>query len=79
MEAMRSTWTDSRLDDLSRRVDEGFRRVDVDLRGMRGETNSLRIEMNARFDSLQRTLIQFGGGLVASFVGLIVAFVLTAH
>ena len=83
---MRSTWTDSRLDDLSQRMDEGFRRVDADLRELRaeigsqrGETSSLKVEMNARFDSLQRTLIQFGGGLIASFVGLIVTFVLTRH
>lgn len=98
---MRSTWTDSRLDDLAHRMDDGFARVDRDLRDIRAEigsvrselsaetrslreelsaeTGSLRLEMNARFDSLQRTLIQFGGGLVASFVGLIVAFVLTAH
>ena len=31
---MRSTWTDSRLDDLNRRVDEGFREV-------RGEISAL--------------------------------------
>ena len=98
---MRSTWTDSRLDDLAHRMDEGFARVDRDLRDIRAEigsvrselsaetrslreelsaeTGSLRLEMNARFDALQRTLIQFGGGLVASFLALIVAFVLTAH
>jgi tetrahydromethanopterin S-methyltransferase subunit G len=34
MEAMRSTWTDSRLDDLNSRVDEGFREL-------RGEIGAL--------------------------------------
>jgi 3-dehydroquinate synthetase len=36
----------------------------------------IRSEFNARFDSMQRTMIQFGGGMIATFVGLIVAVVL---
>ncbi|MGV1050078.1 MAG: hypothetical protein ACOYD4_16315 [Solirubrobacterales bacterium] len=60
MEAGRNTWTDSRLDDLSRRVDVGFARVDADLR-----------EVNARIDSLQRTMIQLGGGVIVALIGLI--------
>jgi len=59
---MRSTWTDSRLDDLNGRVaglgnrmDAGFDRV------------------NGRIDSLQRTIIQVGGALAVVFVGLIAA------
>jgi hypothetical protein len=86
MESMRSTWTDERVDDLSSRMDEGFRRVDVDLREIRTTIASLQIDVNGRFDqvngrfdSLQRTLIQCSCGLAASFVCLIVAFVLTAH
>jgi hypothetical protein len=65
---MRESWTDGRLDDLSHRVDEGFRRVDADIR-------DLRAEMNSRFDALQRTMLQIGGGLIAAlimgFMGLI--------
>ena len=64
MEAMRKTWTDERLDDMNRRMESGFKRVDDDIRG-------LRAEMNARFDALQRTLIQLGGGLIAALIGLI--------
>lgn len=60
MEPGRKTWTDARLDDLSRRVDVGFARVDADLR-----------EVNARIDALQRTMIQIGGGVIAALVGLI--------
>jgi hypothetical protein len=64
MEAMRESWTDERMDDLSHRMDKGFDRVDADVR-------ELRTEMNARFDSLQRTLIQVGGGIAAALIGLI--------
>jgi hypothetical protein len=64
MEAMRVSWTDERLDDLSHRMDAGFDRVDADLRELRGE-------MNVRFDALQRTLILAAAGVVASLVGLI--------
>jgi hypothetical protein len=64
MEAMREAWTDARLDDLNHRVEDGFNRVDADIR-------ALRAEMNSRFDSLQRTLIQFGGVMIAALIGLI--------
>lgn len=60
MEAMRQSWTDERLDDLSQRMDSGFARVDADLRAL-----------NSRFDGLQRTMIQVGGGVIAALVGLI--------
>lgn len=57
---MRSTWTDSRLDDLSGRVSD----LGTDVRGLRGEIGAL-----------QRTLIQVGVGLAGTmlvgFVGLI--------
>ncbi|HEX7059183.1 MAG TPA: hypothetical protein VF176_04960 [Solirubrobacterales bacterium] len=58
---MRENWTDARLDDLARRVDDGFNRVDQDLRAL-----------NARFDAMQRAMIQVGGGMIAALVGLIV-------
>jgi hypothetical protein len=54
---MRQSWTDERLDDLNRRVDEGFKRVDAELRAL-----------NGRFDALNRTLLQIGGGLIATLI-----------
>lgn len=48
---MRSTWTDSRLDDLNERVGE-----------VRDEVRDLRREMGA----LKRTMIQLGGGLIGT-------------
>jgi len=66
METMRESWTDARLDDLNCKVDEGFKRVDAELRAL-----------NMRFDALNRTLLQIGGGviatLVAGFFGVIIA------
>ncbi len=61
---MRKSWTDERLDDLSAKVDSGFARVDAELRAV-----------NARFDALQRTMLQIGGGVIAAltagFAGVI--------
>jgi hypothetical protein len=76
MEAMREKWTDERLDDMNARMAEGFHRVDTDLR-------ELRADMNNRFESLQRLIIQVGGGMfgtmVIGFVGLIVTMIFTQH
>jgi hypothetical protein len=32
-------------------------------------------EVNARFDALQRTLLQLGGGLLAALIGLLAALI----
>jgi hypothetical protein len=60
MEAMRSTWTDSRLADLKDEVvhvrDELARQGD-------------------RIDSLTRTIIVVGGGLFAAFIGFLAAII----
>lgn len=50
---MRSTWTDSRLDDLNGRVGE-----------IRDEMRDLRAEIGG----LNRTIIQVGGGVIGTLV-----------
>lgn len=68
MATMRESWTDARLDDMKQGMEAGFKRVNEDIRGLRSE-------MNQRFDALNRTLLQIGGGviaaLIAGFMGLI--------
>ena len=61
---MRHSWTDERLDDMSRRMDQGFARVDVELRAL-----------NGRFDALERILIQIGFVMSASLLGVIATMV----
>lgn len=57
---MRSTWTDSRLDDLNDRVSE-----------LSGRVN----EMGGRIDSLQHTILLVGGGLFAAFIAVLAAII----
>lgn len=49
MEAVRESWTDERMDDLSHRVDEGFRQVDQRFDHVEGDIRALRIEMRTEF------------------------------
>ena len=79
---MRSTWTDSRLDDFAAhtdrrfdavdrrfdQVDQRFDRVDQEFREVRAEIGGVRAEIGA----LQRTIIQVGGGLIVAVVGVLV-------
>ena len=60
MEAMRSTWSDSRLDDLNDRVSELSCRIN---------------ENNSRIDRLQHTILIVGGGLFAAFVAVLAAII----
>jgi len=61
---MRSTWTDSRLDDFKTSVDARIDVLSTEIREMRGEIGAL-----------SRTLIQVGGGIagvvLVGFMGLI--------
>jgi hypothetical protein len=61
MEAVRESWTDERLDDLSHHVDELSRRVDEGF-------NALRAETNARFDSTQRMMLQLWAGMMFTII-----------
>jgi hypothetical protein len=64
MEQVRSTWTDSRLDDLNGRVGELSTRV--------GE---LDVRLTGRIDGLQQTILHVGGALLASVIGLMAAII----
>jgi hypothetical protein len=69
METMRESWTDARLDDFR---GETARRFDTLERRM--ESGFDRVE--GRIDALQRTMLQIGGGviatLIAGFFGVII-------
>ena len=66
VERVRATWTDERLDDLSRRVDDGFNCVDAHLRSL-----------DARIDGLQRTVIQIGGATFVAFLATLASVLAT--
>jgi hypothetical protein len=53
-------WNDGRLDELSKRVDDGFTGV-----------NERIDQLSDRFDALQKTLMQIGGGIMVALIGLI--------
>jgi hypothetical protein len=60
METMRSTWTDSRLDDLKDEVVRQGARID---------------SLSERIDSLTQVIVVVGGGLFAAFMGFLAAIV----
>jgi hypothetical protein len=63
----RETWTDERLDDLSKKVDDGFARLDGDIREVREEIksqgDSLRAEIKNQGDSLRGEIKNQGDSL----------------
>ena len=61
---MRSTWTDSRLDEFKEQVNANFSEL-----GQRVDHQSNRI------DSLQHTILIVGGGLFAAFVAVLAAII----
>jgi hypothetical protein len=81
MEGARATWTDERLEDLSRRVDGGFTRVDDDLRQLRTEINgrfdALEGRLGARIDGLNRSMLQVGGAVVVTVLATMASVIVT--
>jgi hypothetical protein len=67
MESMRSTWTDSRLDDFANRtdsrLDELSGRMDEGFRELRGEISGLKTTM-------VQTTVALAVGMLAGFGGL---------
>jgi hypothetical protein len=64
MESMRSTWTDSRLDEFKEQVNASLNEL-----GQRVDHQSNRI------DTLQHTILIVGGGLFAAFVAVLAAII----
>jgi hypothetical protein len=62
--SVRESWTDERLDDLSKKVDQGFARLDAEMRAL-----------NGRFDALQRVLMQIGFAFGAALLTMIAALI----
>jgi hypothetical protein len=85
MEAMRSTWTDERLDDLRDEVIRQGGRIDhqserIDTLGARIDKQSERIDalsdaLNERIDALNQTILTIGGRLFAASIAFTVAIV----
>lgn len=65
------------IDERFRQIDGRFDRVEAEARGFRSEVVEFRSEMNARFDSMQRLMIQFFGGMVATTAAALIGFVAT--
>ncbi len=74
----RHTWTDERIDDLSRRMDAGFERVDRDIRDLRSEMQAGFAEVRSEISTLRLTMMRFGGGLLIAQFGLIAALIAQA-
>jgi hypothetical protein len=67
MHLMRESWTDARLDDFAAHTDRRFDAVDKRFDRVDAELRAL----NGRFDALNRTLLQIGGGVIVALIALI--------
>ena len=77
MERTRATWTDERLDDLAQRMDRGFSRIDEDVRTLRSDMNARFDSMERRMDSFQTAILQLGGGMTVAILATLVSVLLT--
>jgi DNA anti-recombination protein RmuC len=68
METMRATWTDERLDDLSKRVDDLGHRMDAGF----ARVDSRLEKLDERLDAMQRSMIQAGMGMTAAIVAALI-------
>jgi tetrahydromethanopterin S-methyltransferase subunit G len=69
METMRATWTDDRLDDLSKKVDDLAQRTDAGFARVESRIDKL----DGRIDAMQRTMIQSSAAMTATIVAALVA------
>ena len=69
---MRSTWTDSRLDEFKNRVDERLNGLDNRISELSAKVSEMDTRLTGRIDSLQHTMVQaFIALMVAMFTGFI--------
>lgn len=72
----RETWTDERLDDLTKRVDAGFREVKGEVKEVKGEIKEVKGEirdLRIEISGMQRTLIIGFATITGSTVGSVIA------
>jgi len=70
---MRSTWTDSRLDEFKERVDSQFNELNGRVSELSARVVELDSRITGRIDALQHTILLVGGGLFAAFVAVLAA------
>jgi hypothetical protein len=77
MYEMRS-WTDERMDDFAKHVDHRFEgvdrrfdKVDREIHDLRGEMNAGFEKIDARFEAMQRLMLQGSVLAIAALIGLI--------
>lgn len=68
METMRESWTDARLDDFAAHTDKRFDAVDRRFDSLERRMEDGFKALNGRFDALNRTLLQIGGGIIATLI-----------
>ena len=70
MQSTRPTWNDERMDEFANRTEENFREVRAEIRS---ETQSLRAEMNERFNAIERRFDILYGAMATGFIGAVVS------
>jgi hypothetical protein len=82
---LRESWTDGRMDDFARRVDQRFDavdrrfedvdrrfdKVDREIHDLRSETKAGFDKVDARFEAMQRLMLQSSVLVIAALIGLI--------
>jgi hypothetical protein len=70
-EVTMTEWNEGRLDELSKRVDSGFGQMRGEMREEFIGVNKRIDYLSERFDSMQKTLMQIGGGILVALIGLV--------
>jgi hypothetical protein len=75
--ARRFDAVDKRFDTMERKMEDGFNRVDADVRGLRGEMNERFEGLENRLAAMHRLMIQFYGGSLVTFGGVLITLLVT--